>query len=285
MNINFFYISAEILALNLFNFQDPATPIMEGITMIYDHVMYYLILVLIFVFWWISSILYKFTNNYTNSQFIKLFLFYSKNSKTVPANSELTLWSKSNNFYQTKLYAWPLHNTSLEIIWTLVPTIILYLIAVPSFLLLYSLDEIINPLVTLKVIGNQWYWSYEYSDYVSNSRDSISFDSYLIPEYELKNGQLRLLEVDNPVVLPVKVHIRALVTSTDVLHAWAVPALGVKIDAVPGRLNQVSIFLKSVGDFFGQCSEICGVDHGFMPIHIKSVILEDYLNFLNKNLD
>ena len=141
------------------------------------------------------------------------------------------------------------------------------------------MDEIIDPSVTIKIIGNQWYWAYEYSDYNINDED-ILFDSYMIPDDELEKGQFRLLEVDNPVVLPVNTHIRAIITAADVLHSWAVPSLGIKVDAVPGRLNQGSIFLKRLGTFYGQCSEICGVNHGFMPIAVKSVTLNRYIEWL-----
>lgn len=141
------------------------------------------------------------------------------------------------------------------------------------------MDEIIDPTITLKAIGHQWYWSYEYSDYKINF-ETLAFDSYMLPEDELTWAQLRLLEVDNPIVLPVNTHVRLIVTATDVLHCWAVPSLGVKIDAVPGRLNQASIYLKRLGTFYGQCSEICGVNHGFMPIVVKSVKLDNYISWI-----
>ena len=127
--------------------------------------------------------------------------------------------------------------------------------------------------LTIKATGNQWYWSYEYSDYTSENGESINFDSYIIPEDDLESGQLRLLEVDNRVVLPVQTHIRVLITSADVLHSWAVPSFGVKVDACPGRLNQTSLFIKRAGTFYGQCREICGVNHGFMRIVVEGVEL------------
>ena len=174
------------------------------------------------------------------------------------------------------------HNTTIEIIWTLIPSFILILIAIPSFGLLYAMDDIIDPEVTIKAVGHQWYWSYEYSDYVS-SVGKISFDSYMIPEAELSLGQLRLLEVDNSVVLPKGVYVRVNVTGADVLHSWAVPSLGIKIDAVPHRINSGIIFLQRTGVFYGQCSEICGVNHGFMPIVVKSVTIDNYLNWINSH--
>lgn len=176
-----------------------------------------------------------------------------------------------------------LHQTTIEVIWTCVPSLILIAIAIPSFGLLYAMDDVIDPEITLKVIGHQWYWSYEYSDYSLDYGD-ISFDSYMLPESDLKLGQLRLLEVDNAVVLPIGVYIRLNITAADVLHSWAVPSLGVKIDAVPHRINSGIIFLERLGIFYGQCSEICGVNHGFMPIAVKSVQIDSYLKWLEYNI-
>jgi cytochrome c oxidase subunit 2 len=159
----------------------------------------------------------------------------------------------------------------------------LIVVALPSFALLYSIDEVINPSLTIKCVGHQWYWSYEYSDFELQS-GSINFDSYIIPEDELEIGELRLLEVDNRVVLPFKTHIRLLITAADVLHSWAVPSLGIKVDACPGRLNQTSLFLLRDGVFYGQCSEICGVGHGNMPIVVESVSTEKYISWLAEKL-
>jgi cytochrome c oxidase subunit 2 len=166
------------------------------------------------------------------------------------------------------------HESTFEIVWTVVPSIILILLAIPSLKLLYSLDFLIyeyEPVITIKIIGHQWYWSYEYIVFntVENlSYDLLNFDSYMVPEDELSPEGLRLLEVDNPLIVPGNTYIRFLVTSVDVLHSWAVPSLGIKIDAVPGRLNQLFTFIKRPGEFYGQCSEICGVNHGFMPIRV-----------------
>jgi len=160
------------------------------------------------------------------------------------------------------------------------------IIAVPSFNLLYSLDETIDPAVTLKVVGHQWYWSYEYSDYATlEGGDSLNFDSYMLPEDDLTQGSFRLLEVDHRVTLPVNSHIRVLVTAADVLHSWAVPSFGIKVDACPGRLNQVSLYIKREGVYYGQCSEICGVNHGFMPIVVKGVSVDDYISWIATKLD
>ncbi|CAH8307723.1 unnamed protein product [Eruca vesicaria subsp. sativa] len=137
-------------------------------------------------------------------------------------------------------------------------------IAIPSFALLYSMDEVVvDPAITIKAIGHQWYWTYEYSDYNSSDEQSLTFDSYMIPEEDLELGQSRLLEVDNRVVVPAKTHLRIIVTSADVPHSWAVPSSGVKCDAVPGRLNQISILVQREGVYYGQCSEICGTNHAF----------------------
>jgi cytochrome c oxidase subunit 2 len=213
------------------------------------------------------------------------------------------------------------HGTTIEIIWTVLPAVILLFIAVPSFALLYAMDEVIDPVLTVKVIGHQWYWSYEYSDYSivmgsvlgSWNMDYISgkaevfallsrlpksvileklffpivvpttmvgFDSYMVHEAELNLGDFRLLKTDAPLFLPKNAHIRLLITSSDVLHSWAVPAFGVKVDAVPGRLNQASLYLKNTGVYYGQCSELCGVNHAFMPIEVYVVESSDFYNYV-----
>jgi heme/copper-type cytochrome/quinol oxidase subunit 2 len=144
------------------------------------------------------------------------------------------------------------------------------------------MDEVVvNPVITIKAIGHQWYWTYEYSDYNSSDEQSLTFDSYMIPEDDLELGQLRLLEVDNRVVVPAKTPLRMIVTSADVLHSWAVPSLGVKCDAVPGRLNQTSILVQREGVCYGQCSEICGTNHAFMPIAVEAVSLKDYVSWVS----
>nr|WEW63540.1 cytochrome c oxidase subunit II [Galegeeska rufescens] len=162
----------------------------------------------------------------------------------------------------------------VETIWTILPAIILILIALPSLRILYMMDEINNPAMTVKTMGHQWYWSYEYTDYTD-----LSFDSYMIPTNELPPGGLRLLEVDNRVVLPMEVPIRMLISSEDVLHSWAVPALGMKTDAIPGRLNQATLSSTRPGLFYGQCSEICGSNHSFMPIVLEIVPLKYFDNW------
>ena len=232
-------------------FQDPATPIMEGIINFHNHLMFFLVVIGSFVIWLL----------------VRCLILYNEDT-----NKEI------DNFT---------HSTTLEIVWTVVPAIILMVIAVPSFALLYSMDEILDPSITLKVVGHQWYWSYEYSDYnhLTEENESLNFDSYMIAEEDLVLGSFRLLEVDNRVVLPVNTHVRVLVTAADVLHSWAIPSFGVKVDACPGRLNQTSLFIKRPGVFYGQCSEICGTNHGFMPIAIEVVSLEDYTAWLESKLE
>nr|QBS48155.1 cytochrome c oxidase subunit II [Pandalus hypsinotus] len=169
-----------------------------------------------------------------------------------------------------------LEGQTIEIIWTILPAIILVFIALPSLRLLYLLDEVNTPSITLKAIGHQWYWSYEYSDF-----SQVEFDSYMIPSNELSDSGFRLLDVDNRTILPMNTQIRVLVSAADVIHSWTVPALGVKSDAVPGRLNQISFNMNRAGLFFGQCSEICGSNHSFMPIVIESTSVKSFLNWVS----
>jgi cytochrome c oxidase subunit 2 len=177
------------------------------------------------------------------------------------------------------------HASTLEVIWTIVPGLVLMVIAIPSFALLYAADELVDPAMTIKVVGHQWYWSYEYSDYETDDGESLNFDSYIVQEDDLTIGSLRLLEVDNRVVVPTNTHVRVIVTAADVLHCWAVPSFGFKIDACPGRLNQSSIFVQREGVYYGQCSEICGVNHGFMPIVVEAVSLDNYVSWISSKLE
>jgi len=163
------------------------------------------------------------------------------------------------------------HNTMLEVVWTLIPVLLLVIIVIPSLKLLYFADRTVDAEMTLKVTGYQWYWGYEYPD-----QGNISFNSYMIPDDEIKEGQFRLLETDNRVIVPVNTNVRLLVTSADVIHSWAIPAFGVKIDAVPGRFNETWFNVEKEGVYFGQCSELCGKDHGFMPIAIEAVSKEAF---------
>ena len=226
-------------------FQNPASPIAQGIQDLHHDIFFFMVFVVAFVLWMLGRTVWHF------------------NVVSNPVPSKIV------------------HGTVIEIAWTVTPSLILIVIALPSFALLYSMDEVQDPAITLKVIGHQWYWTYEYSDYTSADDQSIVFDSYMVPTDDLEPGQLRLLEVDNRVVLPIDTHIRVIITGADVLHSWAVPSLGVKTDAVPGRLNQANLFIKREGVFYGQCSEICGVNHGFMPIVVEGVSLEDYISWIS----
>ena len=223
-------------------FQDSAAPGFTGIVELHNTIFFYLVVICVGVFWVLFSIIYYYNTN--NSPIVHKYLN---------------------------------HGTLLELIWTISPAFILIAIAFPSFRLLYLLDEVISPTITIKVVGHQWYWSYEYSDYINVSGESIEFDSYMIPDSDLELGQFRLLDVDNRVVIPTDTHIRFIVTGADVIHSFAVPSLGLKIDAVPGRLNQTSFIALRPGVFRGQCSEICGVYHGFMPIAVKALPYDEFL--------
>nr|YP_010713922.1 cytochrome c oxidase subunit II [Plesionika lophotes]WDD39142.1 cytochrome c oxidase subunit 2 [Plesionika lophotes] len=187
----------------------------------------------------------------------------------------LIAYIMSSLFFNKLTNRFLLEGQTIEIIWTIVPAIILIFIALPSLRLLYLLDEVNNPMVTLKAIGHQWYWSYQYSDF-----SELSFDSYMIPTEDLDPSGFRLLDVDNRAILPMNTQIRVLITGADVIHSWTVPALGVKADAIPGRLNQVSFNISRPGLFFGQCSEICGANHSFMPIVVESSSTPDFLKWV-----
>ena len=240
-----------------FGFQTPASPLREGIVAFHDVLRRFLTRILIFVGYIFAVCIHRFGNG-SHRPIDRL-----------------------------------VHATTLEVVWTIIPALILRVIAVPSFSLLYSIDEVIEPLFTVKVVGHQWYWSYEFLDpevvarlyndslasdggeeLLFTAKGSGSFDSYLLGDEELRAGEgltsYRLLTVDNHLFLPTERHVRARVTSADVLHSWAIPSLGVKVDACPGRLNQTSLFIRREGLYYGQCSEICGVNHGFRPIGIVS---------------
>jgi len=236
-----------------FGFQDGASPTQEGITELHDSISFYLVIICFGVLWVLASSIINFNSNSTNNG--------TRKSQII--------------------YKYANHGTLIELIWTITPALVLIAIAFPSFKLLYLMDEVISPSMTIKAAGHQWYWSYEYSDFINEDGESVEFDSYMVPETDLEDGQLRLLDVDNRVVVPVDTHIRFIVTGQDVIHDFAVPSLGLKIDAVPGRLNQTSVLIEREGVFYGQCSEICGVYHGFMPIAIESVRPEKYLSWID----
>lgn len=171
------------------------------------------------------------------------------------------------------------HNVLIEVVWTVVPVLILILIAIPSFKLLYYTDRVENPEMTLKVTGRQWYWDYEYPDH-----DDLAFSSYMIQDADIdvSKGQKRLLSTDHPVVLPVDTNIQILITAGDVIHSWAVPAFGIKLDAVPGRTNETWVRIEKPGIYYGQCSELCGKDHSYMPIEIHALSKEDFEAWLEQ---
>nr|AAT97370.1 cytochrome c oxidase subunit II [Cladotanytarsus pallidus] len=180
-------------------------------------------------------------------------------------------------FFNKLNHRFLLHGQTIEVIWTILPAIILLFIAFPSLRILYLLDEINKPTISLKSIGHQWYWSYEYSDF-----NNIEFDSYMVPSNEINLDSFRLLDVDNRTILPTNNQIRILVTATDVIHSWTVPSLGIKVDANPGRLNQTNFYMNRPGLFYGQCSEICGANHSFMPIVIESVPSNYFIKWIKK---
>lgn len=230
-------------------FQDSASPVMEGIVNFHNYVMIYIAFIVAGVFWMLSSILVE----------------YNKGNRVIS-------------------HKYLVHGTTIEIIWTITPAIILVLVAFPSFKLIYLMDEVVDPAITVKVVGHQWYWSYEYSDYADQEGTTINFDSYMVPTNDLTKGQFRLLEVDEKVIVPANTHVRVIITSADVIHSWAVPSLGIKLDAIPGRLNQVGFLANREGIFYGQCSEICGANHAFMPIVVEAVNLETYCEYINSRL-
>lgn len=180
-------------------------------------------------------------------------------------------------FFNKFKHRYLLEGQIIEIIWTILPAITLIFIALPSLRLIYILDEVNNPSISIKTIGHQWYWSYEYSDF-----KNIEFDSYIIPTNELSSSQFRLLDVDNRVIIPYETQIRMLVTSADVIHSWTIPSFGVKIDATPGRLNQIGFSTNRTGLFFGQCSEICGANHRFIPIVIERISPNYFIKWISK---
>jgi ubiquinol-cytochrome c reductase cytochrome b subunit len=228
-------------------FQDSATPQMEGLIELHDNIMFYLVIILFAVGWILFSVIRSF-----------------------------------NNRISPISYKYTNHGTLIELIWTITPALILILIAFPSFKLLYLMDEISDPSMAVLAEGHQWYWSYQYPDFLNKDEEFIEFDSYLVPESDLEQGSLRMLEVDNRVIVPELTHIRFIVTAADVIHSFACPSLGIKCDAYPGRLNQMSVLINREGTFYGQCSEICGILHSSMPIVIESVSIEKFLNWLEE---
>lgn len=220
-------------------FQEAASPVMEGINDFHN-----LLLVIIYSIVAFVTVLL-------------IIVFVKFNAKANPVPSKTS------------------HNTPLEVIWTVVPIMILVVIAIPSFKLLYLYDTVPNSAMTIKAVGHQWHWSYEYPD-----DGDFTFDAMMLEEEELEEGDPRLLATDTKIVLPVDTDVRVLVSTEDVIHSWAVPALGVKIDATPGMLNETWLRITKEGKYYGQCSELCGVNHGFMPIEIHAVSKEAYAEWV-----
>ena len=234
--------------------QEPASITMEGILIFNKHLMFLLTLIILTVAWIVVYTLYYFL--------------------------------EFNNKYESKF----VHSTELEIVWTTIPAVILIILAVPSFSLLYAMDEIAEPEISLKVLGHQWFWSYEISDFNScqKSEQNLKYVCYMMVIDGLpknKYGYFRLLETNKRVILPTNTHLRLLVSAADVLHSWTIPSFGLKVDACPGRLNQVNLFIKRIGVFFGQCSEICGVNHGFMPIVIVALPTLQFHTYIMSKLE
>ncbi len=223
------------------NFQAPATPVMEKLYNVHNFLLWVITAITVLVLIGLIYICVRFRR------------------KANPVPSKTT------------------HNTRLEVIWTVIPIIILVVIAIPSLRIHYFMQKVVDPELTLKVVGYQWYWHYEYPD-----QGGFGFDSYMKKDADLKPGDHRLLAVDNHVVVPVNTKVRVLLTGADVIHAWAIPAFGVKRDAIPGRLNESWFEATKIGRFYGQCSELCGVGHGFMPIVVDVVSKEEFKNWVKK---
>ena len=297
---------------------DPSSAFAESLISLYDFVWFWLIVVMIFVLTLLLRIVYLFS---WNGVFFKMPLFskiinyflnviniygFSFDEKDAIKNSVIKIyWSNLQKLYLSVWYNRPINDFNyylsgyylesikildsseykkLELLWCVFPSVVLLSLIGPTFSLVFSLDPAIDPMFTVKVIGHQWYWSYQLDGIdVNNSDFNINIDSVMIQENDLFFGEHRLLEVDNRLILPIGVPIRFLVTSMDVLHSWAVPALGFKVDAVPGRLNQFIVEIKKPGVYYGQCSELCGVMHGFMPIVIHAVLIDEFNNWLLNN--
>jgi cytochrome c oxidase subunit 2 len=212
----------------------------------------------------------------------RMYDFEARRKPDVPIitkeDAYIVRYGKNNKKVDTNKLYHVVHAPTLEIIWTVIPAFILILISIPSFSLLYTIDEVTDPLLTVKIIGHQWYWNYEFISplewLIDDTGEAIvsnfAFDSYMVAPEDLKEGELRLLEVDNRLYLPTEINIRLSITSGDVLHSWAVPSLGIKVDSCPGRINQTNLFIKRPATFYGQCSELCGINHGFMPIVVQA---------------
>lgn len=283
---NIFYLDFPISGQ--IGFQDAGTAIMQGIINLHHHIFCLIIMVLIFV-GLIFFETYQFS--YWKKVTPLVVLCNGQEQNKIKLSNTIYFIKKLKTSYNLNVS----HGVLLEIIWTIIPSLILLAIVGPSFALLYAMDAFVDPSITVKVLAHQWYWSYEYSDFfqkpiyneINNNKYYVNlnynFDSYMVATSDLKKGDLRLLEVDNALYLPTYSRLRLDVTSDDVMHSFAVPSLGIKIDAIPGRLNIAYAEILREGIYFGQCSELCGVNHGFMPIKVVAVNYSNYINYIILN--
>ena len=245
LSVFFIFISFELFGKQAtdwqLSFQNPATDLMGSVVGLHNIILVVMTLVTLFVLFLLFYVSFRFS------------------AKRNPIPSTTT------------------HNTVVEVLWTAIPIVILVVLAIPSFKLLYQQEKSENYDMTVKVIGHQWYWEYEYPDH-----GDFYFESYMVQEQDLEEGDLRLLTVDNPLVIPANKNIQILITAGDVLHSWAVPSMGLKTDAVPGRLNETWVNVKEPGIYRGQCSEICGSGHGFMPVVVKVLPEREFMAWANE---
>ena len=245
LSVFFIFISFELYGKQAtdwqLSFQNPATDLMGSVVGLHNIILIVMTLVTLFVLFLLFYVSFRFS------------------AKRNPIPSTTT------------------HNTVVEVLWTAIPIVILVVLAIPSFKLLYQQEKSENYDMTVKVIGHQWYWEYEYPDH-----GDCYFESYMVQEQDLEEGDLRLLTVDNPLVIPANKNIQILITAGDVLHSWAVPSMGLKTDAVPGRLNETWVNVKEPGIYRGQCSEICGSGHGFMPVVVKVLPEREFVAWANE---
>jgi cytochrome c oxidase subunit 2 len=251
------------------HFSEPLGYWMMYFVDVYMAAFYYLTLVVVFVFW---------------AAFCIVWQFYYKLSVD-PEDVDVNVLR-----YELSPFRKVTHNETLEFWWTVIPSVIIFFVALPALILIYAIETpLAAPVLTMKAVGHQWYWSYEYTDkldqavFYQYADKSVLLDSYMVAESDLTLGQRRLLQVDKAAVLPIETQIRVIVTAADVLHSWAVPALGLKMDAIPGRLNQFYLYIPLQGVYYGQCSELCGANHGFMPICLYAVKPEVFVEWYLKN--
>ena len=245
LSVFFIFISFELFGKQAtdwqLSFQNPATDLMCSVVGLHNVILIVMSLITVFVLFLLFYVSFRFS-------------------------------AKRNPIPSTRT-----HNTVVEVLWTAIPIVILVVLAIPSFKLLYQQEKSENYDMTVKVIGHQWYWEYEYPDH-----GDFYFESYMVQEQDLEEGDLRLLTVDNPLVIPANKNIQILITAGDVLHSWAVPSMGLKTDAVPGRLNETWVNVKEPGIYRGQCSEICGSGHGFMPVVVKVLPEREFMAWANE---